>query len=55
LQLTAEVVLVGRFGRVEKVADVIIMPATNRYITGQTSNVNGGWHMSQLPSGNWQA
>ena len=33
-------------GTVDEVADVVLMLATNRYITGQTINVNGGWYMS---------
>ena len=33
----------GRFGTV---GDVVVMLATNGYITGQTINVNGGWCMS---------
>jgi 3-oxoacyl-[acyl-carrier protein] reductase len=37
---------VGRLGRVEEVAAVVVMLATNGYITGQTINVNGGWYMS---------
>jgi len=37
---------VGRFGTVDEVADVVVMLATNGYITGQTLNVNGGWYMS---------
>ena len=37
---------VGRFGTVDEVADVVVMLATNGYITGQTINVNGGWYMS---------
>ncbi len=37
---------VGRFGTVEEVADVVVMLASNGYITGQTINVNGGWYMS---------
>ncbi len=37
---------VGRFGRPEEVADVAVMLAGNGYITGQTINVNGGWHFS---------
>ena len=35
---------VGRFGKVEEVADVVLMLARNGYITGQTINVNGGWY-----------
>jgi len=46
LQVTPEVVPVGRFGMVEEVAQVIVMLARNGYITGQTINVNGGWYMS---------
>ena len=37
---------VGRFGRVEEVADAVLMLVRNSYITGQTLNVNGGWYMS---------
>jgi 3-oxoacyl-[acyl-carrier protein] reductase len=37
---------VGRFGTAEEVADVVLLLATNSYITGQTFNVNGGWYMS---------
>jgi 3-oxoacyl-[acyl-carrier protein] reductase len=37
---------VGRFGRPEEVADVVVMLASNGFITGQTINVNGGWFMS---------
>lgn len=41
-----DLIPVGRFGRVEEVAGVAVMLATNGYITGQTFNVNGGWYMS---------
>jgi 3-oxoacyl-[acyl-carrier protein] reductase len=37
---------VGRFGRVEEVADTAVMLARNGYVTGQTINVNGGIYMS---------
>jgi 3-oxoacyl-[acyl-carrier protein] reductase len=37
---------VGRFGKVEEVADVAVMLAGNGYITGQTINVDGGWYMT---------
>ena len=37
---------VGRFGRVEEVADVVVLLAMHDYITGQTINVNGGVYMS---------
>jgi 3-oxoacyl-[acyl-carrier protein] reductase len=43
---TPDLIPVGRFGEVEEVAAVAVMIATNAYITGQTINVNGGWHMS---------
>ncbi len=37
---------VGRFGRVEEVAEIVVMLARNAYVTGQTINANGGWYMS---------
>lgn len=37
---------IGRFGNVEEVADVVVMLASNGYITGQTISVNGGWYMT---------
>ncbi|MGA3114275.1 MAG: SDR family NAD(P)-dependent oxidoreductase [Syntrophobacteraceae bacterium] len=37
---------VGRFGKVEEVADAVLMLARNGYITGQTINVNGGLYFS---------
>ena len=43
---TPALIPVGRFGTVDEVADVVVMLATNGYITGQTINVNGGWYMS---------
>ena len=46
LRAKPDLIPVGRFGTVREVADVIVMLATNGYITGQTINVNGGWHMS---------
>ena len=42
----ADLIPVGRFGDIDEVADVVVMLATNGYITGQTINVNGGWYMS---------
>lgn len=42
----AELIPVGRFGRPEEVASVVVLLAANGYITGQTIHVNGGWHMS---------
>ena len=46
LQVTPEMVPVGRFGHASEVAQVIVMLAQNGYLTGQTINVNGGWYMS---------
>ena len=42
----SDLVPVGRFGKVEEVADVVVMLASNGYITGQTISVNGGWYMT---------
>ena len=42
----ADLIPVGRLGTVEEVADVVVMLASNGYITGQTININGGWYMS---------
>jgi 3-oxoacyl-[acyl-carrier protein] reductase len=42
----ADLIPVGRFGKVEEVADVAVMLAGNGYITGQTINVDGGWYMT---------
>lgn len=36
----------GHFGKVEDVASIAVMLATNDYITGQTISVNGGWYMT---------
>ena len=41
-----DLVPMGRFGTVEEVADVVVMLASNGYITGQTISVNGGWYMT---------
>ena len=46
LNAKADLIPVGRFGTVNEVADVVVLLATNGYITGQTINVNGGWHTS---------
>jgi 3-oxoacyl-[acyl-carrier protein] reductase len=42
----ADLIPVGRFGKVEEVADAAVMLAGNGYITGQTINVDGGWYMT---------
>jgi 3-oxoacyl-[acyl-carrier protein] reductase len=41
-----DIIPIGRFGKPEEVASVVVMLAENAYITGQTINVNGGWYMS---------
>lgn len=46
LKVTPALIPVGRFGKVEEVADVVIMLVKNGYMTGQTINVNGGWYYS---------
>jgi 3-oxoacyl-[acyl-carrier protein] reductase len=39
-----DLIPVGRFGRPEEVAEVVVTVAGNGYITGQTISVNGGWY-----------
>lgn len=46
LGATTAPIPVGRFGKVEEVASVVVMLAKNGYITGQTININGGWYFS---------
>ncbi len=41
-----DIVPLGRYGTVEEVADVVVMLASNAYVTGQTISVNGGWYMT---------
>jgi 3-oxoacyl-[acyl-carrier protein] reductase len=41
-----DLIPVGRFGTVEETADVVVMLASNGYMTGQTISVNGGWYMT---------
>ena len=43
---TPDRIPIGRFGRPEEVAEVVVMLARNGYITGQTINVNGGAYLS---------
>lgn len=45
-RVTPELIPLRRFGNVDEVSDVVVLLATNGYITGQTFNVNGGWYMS---------
>ena len=42
----ATLIPLGRFGKPDEVSDIVLLLATNGYITGQTINVNGGWYMS---------
>jgi 3-oxoacyl-[acyl-carrier protein] reductase len=46
LRAKPDIIPVGRFGKPDEVASVVVMLAENGYITGQTVNVNGGWYMS---------
>jgi 3-oxoacyl-[acyl-carrier protein] reductase len=41
-----DLILLGRFGTPEEVAETVVAVARNGYVTGQTINVNGGWYMS---------
>jgi 3-oxoacyl-[acyl-carrier protein] reductase len=41
-----DLIPVGRFGRVEEVADIAVALVRNGYITGQPINMNEGWYMS---------
>ena len=41
-----ELIPVGRFGRCDEVADMVVAIASSGYITGQTINVNGGWYFT---------
>ncbi len=41
-----DLIPIGRFGTVEEISDVVVLLASNGYITGQTITVNGGWYMS---------
>lgn len=42
----ADLIPLGRFGRPDEVAGIVVMLARNGYITGQTINANGGYYMS---------
>ncbi len=44
--LTPSNIPVGRFGKPEEIAEAAVLLVKNGYITGQTINVNGGWHPS---------
>lgn len=41
-----DLIPMGHFGKVDDVASVAVMLATNEFMTGQTLSVNGGWYMS---------
>jgi 3-oxoacyl-[acyl-carrier protein] reductase len=44
--ITPDLIPLKRFGQPQEVADAVLLLATNGYISGQTLNLNGGWHMS---------
>ena len=46
LRRDGSVAMVGRFGTVDEVSDIVVMLAGNGYMTGQTISPNGGWYMS---------
>jgi 3-oxoacyl-[acyl-carrier protein] reductase len=46
LKATPERIPVGRFGKIDEVAEVVLMLAQNGYISGQTINVNGGLYFT---------
>jgi len=46
LQVNPDISPLGRFGKVEEVAEIVVMLARNSYVTGQTIYVNGGRYMS---------
>ena len=46
LNAKPDLILVGRFGNADEVAQVVTTLVANSYITGQTINVNGGWYMT---------
>jgi 3-oxoacyl-[acyl-carrier protein] reductase len=43
---TPDLIPIGRRGRVQEVADVVMLAVSNSYITGQTLSVNGGAYMT---------
>ncbi len=45
-RIKPDIIPLKRFGKVDEVADVVVMLACNGYINGQTINVNGGWYMT---------
>ncbi len=43
---TPDLIPIGRLGRVQEVADVVMLAVSNGFITGQTLSVNGGAYMT---------
>ena len=41
-----DLIPIGRFGAVDEVSDIVVLLATNGYMTGQTISPNGGWYMT---------
>jgi 3-oxoacyl-[acyl-carrier protein] reductase len=37
---------IGRFGKTQEIASIVLLLVSNGYITGQTINANGGQYMS---------
>jgi 3-oxoacyl-[acyl-carrier protein] reductase len=46
LNVTPQIIPLGRFGRPEEVSEVVAMLTENGYITGQTIHVSGGLYMT---------
>jgi 3-oxoacyl-[acyl-carrier protein] reductase len=46
LKVDTSKIPLGRFGKTDEVASVVVLIAKNGYINGQTINVNGGWYYS---------
>jgi 3-oxoacyl-[acyl-carrier protein] reductase len=46
LNVTPQIIPLGRFGRPEEVSEVVAMLTVNGYITGQTIHVSGGLYMT---------
>ncbi|MDH3246985.1 MAG: SDR family oxidoreductase, partial [Saprospiraceae bacterium] len=46
LNITPEKIPLGRFGKVDEVADIASLLVQNAYVTGQTIHTNGGWYFT---------
>ncbi len=45
-KIKPELIPIGRFGKPEEIAGIVLLLVSNGYITGQTINANGGQYMS---------